>query len=316
MGSGTDTEGAVIEWLLSGDPAIRWQVMRDLQARSETAWRPEQQRVATEGWGSRLLERQDESGRWTPRLYGYKWISTTYSMVLLKRMGLPAGDPRAVRSCRLFVEEGMRDDGGIDLSASLDRAEVCLTGMVLGLLAWFDVEHDAQSRLVEFLLRTQMADGGWNCERDRGAVHASLHTTISVLEGLREYATGEGPHARQTEAAEQRGRAFLLEHHLFRSHRSGEVIDDRMLRLSFPPRWRYDILRALDHFQSAGAAVDDRAAEAVDVLRRKRRSDGRWPLQQRHPGRTWFELEKVGEPSRWNTLRALRVLKWFECGER
>ncbi len=157
-----------------------------------------------------------------------------------------------------------------------------------------------------------MADGGWNCEWDRGAVHGSFHTTTSVLEGLREYGVAGGARAAETEAAEQRGREFLLVHRLFRSHRTGEVVDERMLRLSFPPRWRHDVLRCLDYFRSANAPKDERLTDAIGVLVAKRRADGRWPLQQRHPGRTWFEMEEVGGPSRWNTLRALRVLTWWE----
>jgi len=297
----------IVRWLLAGDPAIRWQVMRDLLCEPESVWAREQARVATEGWGARLLSHQDDSGRWTPKLYGYKWISTTYSMVLLRRMGLPRGDERATRACGLFMEEGMWNDGGINLSVSLERSETCLTGMVLGLLSWFEFKDPRGEELVEYLLRNQMADGGWNCERDRGAVHSSFHTTTSVLEGLREYGASDGRRCHETEAAEERGREFLLAHRLYRSHRDGSVADERMLRLSFPPRWRHDVLRGLDYFRSAGATTDERLTDALDVLARKRRGDGRWPLQQRHPGRSWFEMEQVGKPSRWNTLRALRV---------
>jgi hypothetical protein len=300
----------VLQWLLAGDPAIRWQVMRDLAGEPAAVWEAERGRVATEGWGTRLLTHQDEGGRWTPRLYGYKWISTTYSMVLLRRMGLPA-DPRATRACELFLSEGLWHDGGISLSTAQQRSETCVTGMVLGLLSWFDCGGGDQ--LVEFLLECQMADGGWNCEWDRGATHSSFHTTTNVLEGLREYAAAGGRRAAETEAAEQRAREFLLRHRLFRSHRNGSLVDPKMLRLSFPPRWRHDILRSLDYFRSAAAPPDERLADAVAVLVKKRSGDGRWPLQQRYPGRTWFEMEEVGKPSRWNTLRALRVLDWWQA---
>jgi hypothetical protein len=298
-------------WLLDGDPAIRWQVMRDLHGETDSVWRAEQRRVAGEGWGAQLLSHQDDAGRWTRKLYGYKWTSTTYSIVLLRRMGLPSDDPRAERTCRLFLDEALWPDGGINISMSLERSETCATGMVLALLAWFAIDDPRRERLVDYLLGEQMADGGWNCERFRGAVHSSFHTTMNVLEGLREYALAAGPRAGETAAAEEPGRQFLLEHRMYRSHRTGDVVDDRMTRLSFPPRWRHDILRGLDYFRAAAAPADERLTDAVDAVVGKRRRDGRWPLQQRYPGRTWFEMEQVGQPSRWNTLRALRVLDWW-----
>lgn len=304
----------VVTWLLDGDPAIRWQVMRDLEARPAQEWQAEQARVAQEGWGAKLLDFQDEDGRWTRKLYGYKWISTTYSMVLLRRLGLPPDDARAARGCRLFLDEGLWRDGGINVSTSQERSECCVTGMVLGLVSWFQFDDPRAERLVNFLLTAQLADGGWNCEWDRGGSHSSLHTTTNVLEGLREYAVAAGSRSGETGDAEARGREFLLEHRLFRSHRTGEIVDPRMLRLSFPPRWRHDILRSLDYFRTAGAVHDERLRDAVEILRGKRRRDGRWPLQQRYPGRVWFEMEQVGQPSRWNTLRARRVLDWWDLG--
>ncbi len=308
----SEPSAEILEWLLTGDPAIRWQVMRDLCGEPEARWAAERARVATDGWGAELLRHQDADGRWTPHIYGYKWISTTYSMALLRRMGLPPDDPRAARSCRLFLDEGLWPDGGINVTVTFQYGEACVTGMVLGVLSWFRCDDPRRERLVEFLLGEQMADGGWNCERIRGATHGSFHTTINVLEGLREYAAAGGVRSSDTEAAEAQGREFLLQHRLFRSHRTGEIVDQKMLRLSFPPRWRYDVLRSLDHFQSAGAPGDDRLEDAIDVVVGKRRKDGRWPVQQRYSGQTWFEMEEVGRPSRWNTLRALRVLRWWE----
>lgn len=306
-------DGDLLKWLMAGDPAIRWQVMRDLLHEPEQAWAEEQKRVATEGWGAKLLGFQDASGRWTPKLYGHKWISTTYSMVLLRRMGLPSGHPAAAKACRLFLDEGLWSDGGINISVTQQESETCVTGMVLAFLAWFGVDDAERSPLVDYLLANQMSDGGWNCEQDRGASHSSFHTTTSVLEGLREHAVAGGSRVDETEVAEVAGREFLLNHRLYQSHRSGKVVDARMLRLSFPPRWRHDILRGLDYFHAASAGRDSTLRDATEVLMSKRRTDGRWPLQQRYPGRTWFEMEQVGQPSRWNTLRALRVLNWWEA---
>jgi hypothetical protein len=287
-------------------------VLRDLLGRPRREWLAEQARVSREGWGARLLARQDESGRWTPRLYGRKWISTTYSMVLLRQMGLPHRDPRALRACRLFLDEGLWRDGGIAPSATRKRSETCVTGLVLGLLSWFRVEDPRRERLVDYLLREQMPDGGWNCERDRGAVHGSFHTTVNVLEGLRDYSEAGGPRAAQVVNAEQRARGFFLAHRLYRSHRTGEVVNEAFTRFSFPPRWHHDILRTLDYFRAADAPYDWRLADPIELVRKRRGVDGRWRLQNRHPGSTFFELETVGRPSRWNTLRALRILDWYE----
>ncbi len=310
------SRNSVIGWLLQGDPAIRWQVLRDLLGRPRREWQAEQARVADRGWGARLLKYQDESGRWTARLYGQKWISTTYSMVLLRRLGLPNEEPRAVRACLLFLDEGLWHDGGMNLSATQRRSETCITGMVLGLLSWFRVEDPRRERLVACLLGEQMPDGGWNCQRHRGAVHSSFHTTINVLEGFREYAESGGSRTVEVLRAEALAREFFLAHRLYRSHRTGKVVDPVFTRFSFPPRWHHDVLRTLDYFRAAGAAYDDRLMDPVALVLSKRGGDGRWVLQSRHPGKTFFEMEQVGRPSRWNTLRALRILDWFEQAKR
>ncbi|MGH8913021.1 MAG: hypothetical protein ACRDZM_00715 [Acidimicrobiia bacterium] len=286
----------VVEWLLEGDPAIRWQVLRDLENAPESVWEKEQSRVATEGWGARLLEHRAPEGRWTPKLYGKKWISTTYTMVLLRRLGMPRSDPRAVQTCRLFL------DGRL---VTHPRSDTCVMAMVLAFFYWFGFEDPRRDNLLARLLGRQLPDGGWNCHPSE---HGSFHTTISVLEALRECADSATPDAAVAEA-EGRGREFFLEHRMFRSHRTGDVVDDRYLRFSFPPRWHYDVLRGLDYFRAAASLEDKRLEEAIEVVERKRHDDWRWLLQQRWPGETWFEMEAVGEPSRWNTLRAMRVLQ-------
>lgn len=301
----------VTEWLLAGDPSIRWQVMRDLQKAPTAVWQREQELVATEGWGAELLAHRDGTGRWTPRLYGQKWVSTTYSLLLLRQLGLPRDDARAQASCLLFLDEALWRDGGINVTVSRPRSETCVTGFALGLLSWFGVVDGRRELLVEHLLRVQMSDGGWNCQHHRGATHSSFHTTIDVLEGLRDYVDARGSRRVEAAEAEARGREFLLAHRMYRSHRTGVVVDPKMLRLTFPPRWRYDILRGLDYFRAVGADRDERLADAVGVVDSKRGRDGRWLLQQPHPGMVWFEMEQPRQPSRWNTLRALRVLRWW-----
>jgi hypothetical protein len=184
--------------------------------------------------------------------------------------------------------------------------------MVLSLLCYFDHDAGGVDAIADHLLGQQMDDGGWNCQRPYGATHASVHTTISVLEALRMYELHRGRRRRAVRMAQMAGREFLLAHRLFRSHRTGGIIKPVFIRFSFPPRWRYDILRALDYFRAADAGRDERLADAIDIVRRNERKDGRWPLQHRYGGKTFFQLERLGAPSRWNTLRALRVLKWWE----
>ncbi len=243
-----------------------------------------------------------------------KWISTTYSLLLLRHLGLPGDDERGRQSCLLLLDEGQTRDGGINSSRRYQRGETCISGFTIGQLSWFKVGDERAELLVDFLLREQMPDGGWNCRRRRGATHSSFNTTANVLGGLRDYidCTGvDGPSRASVLEAERRGREFLLAHRLFRSHRTGAVVDAKLLRLTFPPRWRYDILRGLDLFRAAGAPGDERLADALDIVGSKRAPDGRWPLEQPpHRGLVWFEMEKPRQPSRWNTLRALRVLRW------
>jgi len=186
--------------------------------------------------------------------------------------------------------------------------------MVLSILWYFEYEDPHLDTIADHLLEQQMPDGGWNCKRSYAATHASVHTTISVLEGLRLYELHRGREVGEVRTPQRRGREFLLVHRLFRSHRTGEIIKPVFTRFSFPPRWHYDILRALDYFQAVNAPCDPRLAEAIDIVRSRQRKDRRWPLQHSYKGKTYFELERLGAPSRWNTLRALRVLRWWDRG--
>jgi hypothetical protein len=184
--------------------------------------------------------------------------------------------------------------------------------MVLSILSYFQYDDDRLDIVAEHLLEQQMPDGGWNCRRPRGATHASVHTTISALEGLLWYELHRSRQVKAVRAAQRRGREFLLVHRLFRSHRTGAIIKPIFLRFAFPPRWHYDVLRGLDYFQSVGAPRDRRLADAMDIVHGSRDRDGKWPLQHVFRGKTYFELERLGRSSRWNTLRALRVLKWWQ----
>jgi hypothetical protein len=307
----------VIGWLLEGDPAIRWQTLRDLGGASERTVDRERSKVAREGWGARLLAKQDPEGSWAGGLsadgglYSPKWTSTTYTMLLLRDLGLAANNRQAKKACKLLLDGGLQRDGGINYGWR-GRSETCITGMVLSILSHFSYDDARLNTIADHLLQAQMPDGGWNCRRDLGATHASMHTTISALEGLRLLEPHGAGDADALRAAQDRGREFLLVHRLFRSHRTGNVIKPEFTRFVFPPRWHYDILRALDYFQAVDAPRDPRLAEAIDIVRTHRREDGRWSLSYVYKGKTYFELERLGAPSRWNTLRALRVLTWWD----
>jgi hypothetical protein len=309
MGSATMAKMAgdgVIDWLLAGDAAIRWQTLRDLAGASERSWKREQLRVGTTGWGARLLALQDAGGRWAGGIYTPKWTSTTYTLMLLRDMGLAPGHAQAVRGCRLLLDEGFWSDGGINFYPRwAKRSETCITAMALSVARWFGLDDPRMSRLAEHLLAAQMPDGGWNCRATPGyggATHGSFHTTILALEALLGWPDGV--------RARARGEEFLLLHRLFRSHRTGAIAKSDFTRFHFPPRWRYDVLRALDYFRAANAARDARLQDAIELLRARRQADGMWQLAKGYPGRVFFEMEEPGQASRWNTMRALRVLRW------
>jgi hypothetical protein len=291
------------DWLLDADPSIRWQAMRDLGLAPASTWAAERARVSKEGWGARLLDLQGEDGNWGGGVYSPKWVSTTYTLLLLRHLGI---DPRSERmeSATALVHEKVTMSGPF-FSYS---AETCVTGMVLALGSYFLDDASALPQ-PEKLLERQREDGGWNCRVS--SKRSSFHTTISVLEGLLEYerAVGGDP---AVKAARERAHEYLLQRRLMYSLRSGEPINSRWLLMSFPPRWHYDVLRGLDYLRDAATQPDPRCDEAVQMIRSKQRGDGTWPLQGRHAGEVHFEMESPGKPSRWNTLRALRVLGWYD----
>ncbi len=299
-------------WLLEGDPAIRWQTLADLCGADAQTVARERARVAEKGWGASLLALQDPGGTWAGGLYTPKWTSTTYTLLLLRSLGLPAGNEQALAGCRLLLGAGLFRDGGINLwRKTYKNSETCVTGMALSVSAFFGLRDARLETLAGYLLHEQMRDGGWNCRRFRGATHSSFHTTISVLEALLDYQRLDPPCRAELGEAQSRGREFLLRHRLFRSHRTGEVVDPAMTRFAFPARWHYDILRALDYFREADAERDPRLEEAVGMVRKREQPGGRWTLPRGYPGRVFFEMENAGAPSRWNTLRAVRVLRWW-----
>jgi hypothetical protein len=302
----------VLSWLLNSDPALRWQVMRDLTGESAGVMADERARVAGEGWGARYLDLQGADGNWGGGAYSPKWVSTTYTLLDLRHLGVDPADPRVAASTERVRERVTMGRASQPFFSYV--GETCITGMGLALSSYFLGEADDGSAVVDWLLDQQLADGGWNCATSRGSTRSSFNTTISVLEGLLERERARG-RSTEVDEARRRGHEYLLTRGMFRSARTGQVVDARWKLFSFPPRWHYDVLRGLDYLRAAEAIPDSRVDEAIRLVESKRRSDGRWPLQNRHPGLEHFAMEDgPGRPSRWNTLRALRVLDWKSGG--
>ena len=302
----------VIDWLLDSDPSIGWQVMRDLTHAPAEAIAAERARVATEGWGARLLALQGPDGQWGGQPWSHEFKDTFHVLELLRRFGLdPASDQarRAVDLVRAHVtwRDPEFESPWADNRFFEGEVEPCINGNTVATGAYFGVD---MTPLVERLLGEQLPDGGWNCEVENGATVSSLGTTINVLEGLLEHERAIGGSARVGEAR-RRGEAYMLERRLYFRKSTGEVIDNSWLRFSFPHWYHYDVLRALDYLRDAGVEPDERIADAITVVERQRDPAGRWPLQNVRKGESHVVME-VGEDasSRWNTLRAMRVLGW------
>lgn len=304
------------EWLLDSDPAIRWQVLRDLHDAPPADVASERNRIVYEGWGARLLAARDPNGLWAggacfPSGFdgdfsgGQPWTSTLHSLTLLREMGVDpyAGEVRTAieavrRNCR-WEHAGQRFFDG--------EVEPCINGRTVAVGAYFGVDVDA---IVTGLVKDQLADGGWNCEAEYGSTRGSFHSTICVLEGLLEHerATGGTP---ASIAARHRGEEYLLERRLARRVSTGELVEPNWLLFSFPTWWHYDLLRGVDYFRTAGSFVDPRLTEAIEHIRSRQCDDGTWLLDRTHAGAVHFPMENGdGRPSRWNTLRALRIMRW------
>jgi hypothetical protein len=298
----------VMKWLLDSDPAIRWQVMQDLTEEDEPVVAAERLRVATEGWGARLLDSQSPRGQWGARK-DQGWMTTVHTLTLLKDLGAdPASGQvrRAVDRVRKHVTWYQLDGR----SYFDGETEPCINGRILATGAYFG---EPSKRLLDRLLGEQLPDGGWNCEAPTSQC-SSFHSTICVLEGLLEYerACGRSPAVTKARTLAQ---DYLLQRRMFRSLKTGDVIDRSWTRFQFPPSYHYDVLRGLDYLRSAGVKPDERVAEAIDIVNERRHQNGLWPLNRIDARRFTFDMEPgVGKRSHWNTLRALRVLKWHREG--
>jgi hypothetical protein len=299
---------SVIDWLLDADPSIRWQVMRDLTDTPPEIVAAERSRVASEGWGARLLDQQRPDGQWGDGVATPFWWSNMYTLVFLRDLGLDPTSARARTAIDLVRGNVTWGPEFGDSPFFEGEVEPCINGRVVALGAYFGERSD---RLVDRLLSEQLADGGWNCEAERGSVRSSFHTTICVLEGLLAFEQAFGNTPAVTDAR-RRAEEYLLERRLLRRLSTGEIIEPTWTQFAFPTLWRYDVLRGLDYLRATGAQPDGRVDEAVAIVRERRQEDGRWLLDARHRDALHEEFAgTVGAPNRWITLRARRVLDWY-----
>jgi len=298
---------SAVEWLLDSDPAIRWQVLQDIQAAPAEIVAAERSRVAQEGFGAQLLDDQRDDGNWGDGHTHRQWWSNLYTLVWLRDLGVDPDDAR-VRAAIELVRERVTWGPWHNNSPFFDgESEPCINGRVIALGAYFNVRTD---RLVDRLLGEQLNDGGWNCQANISP-RSSFHTTICVLEGLLAYEQAFGPNANIADAR-RRAEDYLLERRLLRRLSNGEIINSDWTQFAFPPLWHYDVLRALDYLRVAGRPYDERLSEAVAIVRDRQQPDGRWLLDLRHKNTLYEDIAgEVGAPSKWITLRALRVLSWF-----
>jgi hypothetical protein len=301
----------IIDWLLEGDAAIQYQVYRDLLSVEREDL---QNRITREGWGAKFLSKRGPGGHWGMKFYQPKWTSSHYTLLDLRNLCMAPDCKEVQETIEMIISTEKGGDGGIRPIGTVQASDVCINGMFLNYACYFKTAAEKLESVVDFILSQTMPDGGFNCMSNRsGAVHSSLHTTLSVLEGVTEYERNAYLYRlNELRTAAQLSIEFILIHKLFLSDRTGEIIKKDFLRLPFPGRWRYDILKALDYFQYANQDWDERMIPALEVLLKKRNKDLTWNLQAKHPGQVHFDMEKAGKPSRWNTLRALRVLKHYK----
>jgi hypothetical protein len=296
----------VVEWLLAGDVAVQYQTRRDLLGDADARL---QSRIATEGEGAALLAARGADGHWGRGFYQPKWTCSHYTLLELRGLECPRGTAAAVETTRRILTEELSGSLGLR-PGSLARGDVCVVGMALDYGAWFQASSEDLVPLVDFVLGMELPGGGFNCQSNRkGATHPALNSTLCVIEGITSYHRAGHEH-RLDDLIAARARAVetLLDHHLFRSHRTGEVIRDDFTRLHHPARWHYDVLRALDALRAADIPGDERMDDALEVLAGHRLADGRWPVHRGYPGETHLPLPRAGRPNGWITLKASRVL--------
>lgn len=301
----------IIAWLLKGDVSIQYQTYKDLLDVDEPKLK---EKIEFDGWGSRFLSYRHHDGHWGKGFYQPKWTSSHYTLLDLKNLQISPENEAIRETLHLIFNNEKARDGGILPIGTSRKSDVCINGMLLNYSSYFRIEEACLYSVVDFLLSEKMGDGGFNCQSNRkGATHSSLHSTLSVLEGILEYEnTGYNYRLSELQKAKQSSEDFILQHKLFRSDKTDKIINPNFLKLYYPSRWYYDILKAMDYFQFAKVKYDVRMEEAITIIKGKQNKDGLWKLAANHPGQTHFDMEKPGNPSRWNTLRALRILKYYK----
>lgn len=302
----------IINWLLDGDVSVQYQVHRDLLHSDNNTLTNLKSRIDKECFGKRFLDAQNDNGHWGMRFYQPKWTSTHYTLLDLRHVEINT-TPSITKIINIILEENKGTDGGINPAVEVVQSDVCINGMFLYYACYFGVDEKALYSIIDFIISQQMQDGGFNCMSNRsGAIHSSLHSTISLLEGIAEYCTqGYSYRAKELIHIEKQAIEFMLQHKLYKSDKTGNIIRKSFTMLSYPPRWYYDILRALDYLAKRKIPYNVRMQDALDILISKRNKDGIWKVQAKHPGQVHFDMEQTGKPSRWNTLRALRVLNYY-----
>ena len=300
---------ALYDWLMSGDPSIRYQTLQDLLEGSKEDIRLNRMYIEIEGWGKQLLDLQESNGTWANTHVDPEFTSTLWTITILRRLGLERDNQRAIKAAKLLLN-GLQKNGGISYPSEIIHNEVCISALVLAATSYFRMIDKKREAIFEFLIESQMDDFGWNCKWNEEAKNSSFHSTLLVLEALREFSRVKKEHLSLINKLQSEGQEFLLSHNLFLSLKTTEIEDMKFLDLVHPQHWHYDVLSALDYFQSINHPYDVRFNSAIDLIK-LREKDGLWYLDKLHTGESWFIMEHPEAPSRWITLKVMRVLKWW-----
>ena len=306
----------IIDWLEDSDPVIRFRLHRDFLHSDPATLKAIRQSIATEGWGKAFLDHRNENKHWGLAYYLPKFTSTHYTLLSLRMIHYPQNDPRVLETVNMILDQNIGKGGGITASFKYPTSEVCITGMFLNCAAYFKAPEEKLKSIIDYLISTQLKDGGFNCRyAHKHTHHSSVHTTLSVCEGLWEFEkNGYTYRLEDVRQKRKEGEEFLLCHKLFKSDKTDHIISEGFLAMHWPYHWYYDVTRALEYFVKSDHPFDSRMDEALDWLVSKRKN-GLWPLSPRRNGQYFFTMEKVSQKSKINTLRVLAILDKYRPSE-